>query len=117
METIQVIQGVLRLSEGDRSGTSIAAKWENAHVHNVLEYDEGSPLGFGLIAYSYLTNAAISSEQVIQVVSGNLVIQVFHKQDPVSARWEFGLKEATLEKKLSSLNLNLPPAGMTWWSC
>lgn len=53
------------------------------HVHNVVVHNERSPLCLCLVPNSYLTDAAIASEEVVQVVSSYLIVQVFDKEDSV----------------------------------
>lgn len=46
----------------------------HTHVHNVVVYNERSPLCLCLVPNSYLTDAAIASEEVVQVISSYLIV-------------------------------------------
>lgn len=52
---------------------------KGAYIHHVVIHDEGGSFGLGLISYPNLTNAAIPSEQLIQVLPRYLVVQVLHE--------------------------------------
>ncbi len=72
----------------------------NTHVHHVIENNKRSPLCLLLITNTNLANAPVPSEQVVQVLAGDLVVQVLHKEYPVRAGRQFRLE---MRGKLESL--------------
>ena len=63
------------------------------YIHDVLENNESSAFGFWLIPYSQLTYASISSEQFVQVVPRDLIVQILDKKNPVGTRRKLGLSD------------------------
>ena len=49
------------------------------HVHHIVKDDKCSTLRFGFISKTYLTNGTISPEELVEVVAGDLVIEIFYK--------------------------------------
>lgn len=63
-----------------------------AYIHHVVKNDKRRPTTLLLVADTYLADAAIPSEQIVQVFPSDLVIQIFDKEDPVCTRREFRLQ-------------------------
>lgn len=91
METVEMIQRVLRLKvmlvQPRNCGMARVT-----HVHNIVKHYKCCPFRLSFIPYAYLSDATVSSEEVIQVFSCDLVVQVFDEQDTVRARGEFRLR-------------------------
>lgn len=58
-----------------------------AYIHHIIKYHESCPFGLLFISDADLTYATITPEQVIQVFTGDLVIEVFDEQDTIGTRW------------------------------
>lgn len=89
VEAVQVIKSILSLVSGQT--LSDYATSAGTHIHHVVKDDECSPLCFRLTTNPNLANAPIPSEQVVEILACDLVIQVLDEQDPVCAGWQFGL--------------------------
>ena len=61
---------------------------KGTYVHNVIIYDEGRPSCGGIIAQPYLTNRAVPSKELIQILALDVVIEVFDEENAVRSRWE-----------------------------
>jgi len=61
------------------------------NIHNIFKYNESSSLGLRFITYTDLANLTITSEELIQIIPGDLIVEVFHKKNTVSSWREFGL--------------------------
>lgn len=59
------------------------------HIHDVVKHDKRGPLGLWFISHSYLTYAAVAAKEVVQVLTGDLVVEVLDEQDAIRARREF----------------------------
>ena len=55
------------------------------HVHYVVEDDKCSSLCLRFVSKTDLTNATIPPKQLVEIVAGHLVVEIFDKQDPVRA--------------------------------
>ena len=64
-----------------------------SYIHDIVKDYKGSTSGLLLIANTNLTYAAISSKQVVQVLAGDLVVQVLDEEDAVCARRQLRLWE------------------------
>ena len=53
------------------------------YVHNIVENDECGPPCLLLITDTYLAYATITAEEIIQVLSGDRVIQILDEEDTV----------------------------------
>ena len=65
-----------------------------SYIHDILENNESRAFGFWLIPYSQLTYASISSEQFVQVVPGDLIVEILDKKNPVGTRRKLGLLDS-----------------------
>ena len=84
MEAVQVIQCILGLFT-DYQGLYWQGS-DSTHVHDVVKHHECCTTGLLLVADADLPYTAIPSEQVVQILSRDLVIQVLHKQYSVGPR-------------------------------
>ena len=55
------------------------------HVHDIVKHHKRCAFCLLLIAYPDLTYATVSSKQVVQVLAGDLVVQVLDEEDAVRA--------------------------------
>lgn len=55
------------------------------HVHYIVKDDKCGALSLGFISQTYLTNGAVPPEKLVEVVAGDLVIEIFDKQNPICA--------------------------------
>lgn len=74
-----------------RTCSSIAAQ-RDTHIHHVIIYNERGPLRLRLVAQSYLANAAVPPKEIVQVLAGNVVIQILDEQNAVGACWKLSLE-------------------------
>ena len=49
------------------------------HIHYIVENDKGGALCLGFITKSYLTNAAVPPEELVEIVASDLVVEIFDK--------------------------------------
>ena len=68
-----------------------SSKMMETHIHDIVENNECSAFGLLFISYSYLPYATIASKKIIQVFTGDLVVQVFHEQNAVRSWGQFRL--------------------------
>ena len=68
------------------------------HVHHIVEDDKCSALRFGFVSQTDLTNAAISPEQLVEVVTSDLIVEIFDEQNPVCTWWKLCLRLFRSEK-------------------
>lgn len=61
------------------------------HVHHIVKDDKCGALRLGFTPKAYLTNGPVPPEEFVEVVAGDLVIEIFDKQDPVCARGQLRL--------------------------
>jgi hypothetical protein len=61
-------------------------------IHHVVKDHKRRTLSLRFVPYSDLSNTAISTKEVIQVLACYLVRQVFNEQNAVRARRELGLQ-------------------------
>lgn len=77
-----------------------ADRAKGTHIHNVVKHNKSRSFGLLLVSYPYLTYAAITSKQVVQVFTIDLVVQILNEEDTVGTRWQFrllkGVKGGTL---------------------
>ena len=66
-------------------------KKKKAYVHNIVVNDKSRPTGGGIVAQADLTNATVSTKELIQVFTLDVVIQVLHEEDAICSRRELGL--------------------------
>lgn len=57
------------------------------HVHYIVEDNKCGTLRLGFVSETYLTNTAVPSEQFVEIIAGDLVVEIFNKQDPVCPGW------------------------------
>jgi hypothetical protein len=57
------------------------------HVHYIVKDDKGSTLSFLFISQTYLTNTAVPPEKLVEIVAGDLIVEIFYEQDPICAWW------------------------------
>ena len=62
---------------------SIERDEERAHIHNIVKHNKCGATSLLLVADTNLTNAAVSSKEIIQVLACYLVVQVLYEQDSV----------------------------------
>ena len=53
------------------------------HIHDILKHNKRSAFCLLLVAYPYLTYAAITPKQVVEIVSRNLIVEILYKKDPI----------------------------------
>lgn len=56
-----------------------------AHVHHIVKYNKRRTLCFWFIPNTNLPNAPIAAEEVIQILSSDLVVKVLDKENAVGA--------------------------------
>ena len=64
---------------------------DGTHIHHVIKYNKCSTLGLLLITNTNLAYAPVPSEQVVQVLARDLVVQILDKKDPIGTRGKLGL--------------------------
>lgn len=61
-------------------------------IHHVVKYNKCRSTGLLLITNANLAYAAITPEEIVQILSGNLVIQILHEENPVRSRRKLSLR-------------------------
>lgn len=123
VETVQVVECVLRLeTEGDALvttkyqvsllivGTTWIRRREHArtYVHDIVKHHEGSPSRLLLVPHSYLSNTPIPPEQIVQVFTSNLIVEIFDEQNTVCARWKLGLSGTHGQREMDETHRRIP---------
>lgn len=69
----------------------------DAYIHDIVKHDKRSPFCLLLTAYPNLTDAAVAPKEVVQILAGDLVVQVLHEEDAVRAWGKLRLERARLQ--------------------
>lgn len=57
------------------------------YVHNIVKHNERCTTSLLLVSDTDLTDAAISPEEVVQILSGDLIVKILYKKNSISPRW------------------------------
>ena len=68
------------------------------HVHYIVKDDKCCTLCLGFISQTYLTNTAVPSEKLVEVVASDLIIEILYKQDPICTWRELRLRWSGLDR-------------------
>jgi hypothetical protein len=61
------------------------------HIHDVVEHDERRSLCLWLVADAHLPDAPVATEEVVQILARDLIVQILDEQYAVGTGRKLGL--------------------------